>query len=64
MIAFISCYNYFPHLLQMHPKCVENGKILEGKQLEKIAVSASVVKQTRGPKIITLKHRRRKNSTK
>ena len=41
---------------------VENGKILEGKQLEKIAVSASVVKQTRGPKIITLKHRRRKNS--
>ena len=41
---------------------VDNGKIVDGKQLEKIAVSASVVKQTRGPKIITLKHRRRKNS--
>lgn len=27
-----------------------------------MAVSATVVKQTRGPKIITLKHRRRKNS--
>ena len=27
-----------------------------------MAVSATVVRQTRGPKIITLKHRRRKNS--
>ena len=43
---------------------VENGKISTGKALENIAVSATVLKQTRGSKIITLKHRRRKNSRK
>ena len=41
---------------------VDNGKIVDSKSMEKIAVSASVIRQTRGPKIITLKHRRRKNS--
>ena len=41
---------------------VDNGKIVDKKTIDKIAVSASVVRQTRGPKIITLKHRRRKNS--
>ena len=41
---------------------VDSGKISQGKDLQNIAVSATVVKQTRGPKIITLKHRRRKNS--
>ena len=41
---------------------VESGKISQGKDLQNMAVSATVVKQTRGPKIITLKHRRRKNS--
>ena len=43
---------------------VENGKISTGKALENFAVSATVLKQTRGSKIITLKHRRRKNSRK
>merc|ERR1711998_629817 len=33
-----------------------------GNELQNVAVSATVVKQTWGPKIITLKHRRRKNS--
>ena len=41
---------------------VDSGKISQGKDLQNMAVSATVVKQTRGPKIITLKHRRRKNS--
>ena len=41
---------------------VDSGKISKGNELQNIAVSATVVKQTRGPKIITLKHRRRKNS--
>ena len=41
---------------------VDSGKISTGDQLQNIAVSATVIKQTRGPKIITLKHRRRKNS--
>ena len=41
---------------------VDSGKISQGKELQNMAVSATVVKQTRGPKIITLKHRRRKNS--
>ena len=41
---------------------VESGKITNGNELQNVAVSATVVKQTRGPKIITLKHRRRKNS--
>ena len=41
---------------------VDSGKITKGNELQNVAVSATVVKQTRGPKIITLKHRRRKNS--
>ena len=41
---------------------VDSGKISQGKDLQNMAVSATVVKQTRGPKIMTLKHRRRKNS--
>ena len=41
---------------------VDSGKISKGNEIQNIAVSATVVKQTRGPKIITLKHRRRKNS--
>ena len=41
---------------------VDSGKITTGDQLQNVAVSATVIKQTRGPKIITLKHRRRKNS--
>jgi large subunit ribosomal protein L21 len=41
---------------------VESGQIKTGDSLQKVAVSATVLKQTRGPKIITLKHRRRKNS--
>jgi large subunit ribosomal protein L21 len=41
---------------------VDSGKISKGNELQNIAVSATVIKQTRGPKIITLKHRRRKNS--
>ena len=41
---------------------VDSGKISKGNELQNVAVSATVVKQTRGPKIITLKHRRRKNS--
>ena len=41
---------------------VESGQIKTGNSLQKVAVSATVLKQTRGPKIITLKHRRRKNS--
>ena len=36
---------------------VDSGKISQGKDLQNMAVSATVVKQTRGPKIITLKHR-------
>ena len=43
---------------------VDNGKISLGKSLDNIAVSATVLKQTRGSKIITLKHKRRKNSRK
>ena len=35
---------------------VDNGKISLGKSLDNIAVSATVLKQTRGSKIITLKH--------
>ena len=41
---------------------VDSGKITKANELQNVAVSATVVKQTRGPKIITLKHRRRKNS--
>ena len=41
---------------------VDSGKVSTGDQLQNVAVSAAVIKQTRGPKIITLKHRRRKNS--
>ena len=41
---------------------VDSGKVSTGDQLQNVAVSATVIKQTRGPKIITLKHRRRKNS--
>ena len=41
---------------------VDSGKISMGSEIEKMAVSATVIRQTRGPKIITLKHRRRKNS--
>ena len=41
---------------------VDSGNISKGNKLQNVAVSATVVKQTRGPKIITLKHRRRKNS--
>ena len=41
---------------------VDSGKVSTGNQLQNVAVSATVIKQTRGPKIITLKHRRRKNS--
>jgi len=41
---------------------VDSGKVSTGGQLQNVAVSATVIKQTRGPKIITLKHRRRKNS--
>ena len=41
---------------------VDSGKISKGSELQNMAVSATVVRQTRGPKIITLKHRRRKNS--
>ena len=41
---------------------VDSGKISKGSELQNLAVSATVIRQTRGPKIITLKHRRRKNS--
>ena len=41
---------------------VDSGKVSTGDQLQNVAVSAAVIKQTRVPKIITLKHRRRKNS--
>ena len=41
---------------------VDSGEVSTGDQLQNFAVSATVIKQTRGPKIITLKHRRRKNS--
>ena len=41
---------------------VDSGKISKGSELQNMAVSATVIRQTRGPKIITLKHRRRKNS--
>ena len=37
---------------------VDSGKVSTGDQLQNVAVSAAVIKQTRGPKIITLKHRR------
>ena len=35
---------------------VDSGKVSTGDQLQNVAVSATVIKQTRGPKIITLKH--------